>query len=222
MKTCVVVDPGHGYHNQARHHFTRGKRDSGAIGFNKHEEHFVVLIGDKVCNLLRKWCIQAFSTRSSGSWGLRPHDYNLIWPGTRRDALHWRREEAKQIGATHFVSLHLNGFWLQSARGTETFVRPDASKESLALAKSIQGSLLSCLYYYDSKRNVPHWNVKDRGVKRARLGVLRLDIPCCLVEPEFITNLHVNKLLEDSGFVWTIAYGIASGIRKFINNEELQ
>lgn len=221
-RVCVAIDPGHGYHNSERHG-TKGKRDPGAVGFGKHEEHYATLIGDKVCNLLRqRFDILAYSTRSSGSWGQKPHDYNPIWPGTRSDALRWRRELAKGFGATHFVSIHWNGFRLKSAYGTCTIVRPDASAESIALAKSVQGNLLNCLYYYDAVRNIPHWKVKDRGVPRMRLGVLRQDIPCCLVEPEFITNPHVNKMLDDPGFTWTVAFGIASGISKFITQEELQ
>lgn len=219
-RTYIMVDPGHGIHSQARHG-NKGKQDPGAVGYGKYEENYASLIGDKVCNLLRKWGFIAHSTRSNGSWGLKPQDYNPVAPGTK-DALKWRRDLAKMMRATHFISIHWNGFTLPSAYGTCTIVRPDASAESIALAKSIQGNLLNSLYHFDAVRDVPNWKVKDRGIPRMRLGVLRQDIPCCLVEPEFITNTTVNKLMEDSSFLWTVGFGIASGIKKFITKEELQ
>lgn len=217
----VLIDPGHGLHNVERHG-GKGKQDPGAVGYNKREEAYASILGDKICSLLRNWGISSHSTRSSSTWGLKPQDYNPIWKGTRSDALRWRRELAKMMQATHFVSIHWNGFRLPSAYGTCTIVRPDASADSIALAKSIQGNLLSCLYHFDSVKNVPNWSVKDRGIQRMRLGVLQQNIPCCLVEPEFITNPNVNKLMDDPNFLWTIGYGIAQGIKKFITKEELQ
>lgn len=207
----VLLDPGHGRNKSDK----PGKNDPGACGWDKEEAHYAVLTAEICARILREKGVTTMLTRSDGPWGVHRENYNPVRPGTR-DALSWRRDVIQQIGATHFVSLHWNGFGLQSAYGTCVCLRPNASAISARMARAVLGQLVGCLFHYDSAKQVQGWSPKNRGLLRMRLGVLANQIPSILVEPEFITNPVVNKLMGENDFIWTVAYGIASGIQQIL------
>ena len=57
------------------------------------------------------------------------------------------------------------------------------------------------------------YNVFDRGKKRANFAVLRnSNMPACLIECLFISNVNDAKLLKDDKFLEGLAKSVANGI----------
>ena len=122
-----------------------------------------------------------------------------------------RAHVARDNSADVFVSIHFNGWEDPDTQGTVTFVHEDASSASHALATQVQGAVRSVTGY------------SDRGVKRARFGVLnprrhRETTAACLVEVSFLTNaaeeerLSRNEPVGGTPYRRAIANAIADGI----------
>ncbi|KXH79285.1 N-acetylmuramoyl-L-alanine amidase [Sporosarcina sp. HYO08] len=110
---------------------------------------------------------------------------------------------ANKTNVDAFVSIHANAYgttW-NDAKGIETFVYPTASKQSFALAKGIQQSMIIAC------------NRVDRGVKTANFAVLReTRMPAVLVECGFMTNREEATLLMQKAYREQCAKAIAFAI----------
>lgn len=207
-KYTIVLDPGHGYHRGEG----RGKQDPGAVAYGKEEEHYAHEVAAMASRILEaRGPFTAYLTRGNHWRSLKPYYHNPTRSGTN-DALYWRRTVARDVRAEVFISIHWNAFILSSARGTETFHRPDSSASSGRLAYAVQRSAMGCLNHYAAAKQVPNWTPRDRGVKKASFGVLSTHCPSCLFECEFLTNPQVNKLMDDKDFIWTLGNSVAIGV----------
>ena len=117
-----------------------------------------------------------------------------------------RAEVASANGAAAFVSVHFNGFVDPSVDGTEVWVARAASAPSVSLAEAVRQRLLAVT------------QVRDRGVRRADMGVLLpsrvgADTAACLAEVAFLSNEGEARRLADTAYRQQVAEAIAAAIR---------
>lgn len=175
--TLIILDAGHGPE-------TAGKRTPDG---KLREFHFNSVVAELVGNLLRKQGIVVQYT----------HDYARDVP------LRERTTTANKLRADAFVSIHANAYgagWNQ-AQGIETYIYPQASTRSVALARFVQNALITAC-----KR-------PDRGVKKADFAVLRETfMPAILVECGFMSNQTEAALLQSKGYQLQCAHALTFGI----------
>lgn len=170
MTVKIVIDAGHGYN-------TPGKRTPDG---SMREWEFNAATAEHVKRLLSKY---------DGVQVLFTHD-----PTGKVDVpLKERTDKANRWGANVFVSIHANahgnGAKWTDAHGIETYIHPNASATSKALAQKIQSAMIR----FTGRR--------DRGVRTADFHVLReTKMPAVLVECGFMTNKEEAKLLKDKGY----------------------
>ena len=88
-----------------------------------------------------------------------------------------RVRKANATNAEFFLSIHLNAFSSESAKGTEIYVYPSASTTTRTKAKAINDAVVNAI------------TTTNRGVKEAKYYVLKnTKMPAALVELFFITN----------------------------------
>ena len=118
-----------------------------------------------------------------------------------------RAHVARDREANAFVAIHFNGF-NGRAQGTETFVHSGSGAASTTLAKFVQQFLLAVTQH------------TDRGVKRARFGVLspashHPATAACLVEVSFMDVAQEEQRLAQDAYRQGIAEGLAAAIQAF-------
>lgn len=118
-----------------------------------------------------------------------------------------RAHIARDRKAEAFVAIHFNGF-NGRAQGTETFVHSGSGASSTALAKFVQQFMLAVTQH------------TDRGVKRARFGVLSPSshhpvTAACLVEVSFMDVAQEEQRLTQATYRQGIAEGLAAAIQAF-------
>ena len=183
----IVIDPGH------------GGEDTGAISQNNVNEKDVVLdISLKLGEKLEENNFKVYFTRKSDK---------ALGNTVRSDIIN----RAKFINARNadiFLSIHLNGLDVESAKGVESYSR-FLDEKSYLLAESIQDELSSIEY------------TKDRGIKETNeksLGILRYtNITGVLLELGFITNSEDEKYLISEEGQDIIVYCILNGILNYFN-----
>lgn len=183
----VVIDPGH------------GGEDTGAISQNNVNEKDVVLdISLKLGEKLEENNFKVYFTRKSDK---------ALGNTVRSDIIN----RAKFINARNadiFLSIHLNGSDVESAKGVESYSR-FLDDKSYLLAESIQDELSSIEY------------TKDRGIKETNeksLGILRYtNITGVLLELGFITNSEDEKYLISEEGQDIIVDCILNGILNYFN-----
>lgn len=116
-----------------------------------------------------------------------------------------RAAVARAANADVFLSIHLNGFQDRSVDGTEVWVARAAGQASADLGQSVLHRLLAVT------------QVRDRGVRRADLGVLlpQRHAPgtaACLAEIAFLTNPAQANRLADTTYRQQIAQALASAV----------
>ena len=180
--TTIMIDAGHGPN-------TAGKRSpDGALkefSFN-----------NAVAHLVKRYLT------AEGITVLFAHNEQTDVPLVTRTKL------ANQRNVDAFVSIHANAYgngW-NNANGIETYVYPNAMKQSIALATLTQKALiLAC------KR-------RNRGVKKANFAVLRdTRMSAILIECGFMTNREEAALLLSSTYRQQCAQAIASAITTWIH-----
>lgn len=183
----VVIDPGH------------GGEDTGAISQNNVNEKDIVLdISLKLGEKLEENNFKVYFTRKSD---------RALGNTVRSDIIN----RAKFINARNadiFLSIHLNGSDVESAKGVESYSR-FLDDKSYLLAESIQDELSSVEY------------TKDRGIKETNeksLGILRYtNITGVLLELGFITNSEDEKYLISEEGQDIIVDCILNGILNYFN-----
>ena len=183
----IVIDPGH------------GGEDTGAISQNNVNEKDVVLdISLKLGEKLEENNFKVYFTSKSDK---------ALGNTVRSDIIN----RAKFINARNadiFLSIHLNGSDIESAKGVESYSR-FLDDKSYLLAESIQDELSSIEY------------TKDRGIKETNeksLGILRYtNITGVLLELGFITNSEDEKYLISEEGQDIIVYCILNGILNYFN-----
>ena len=179
MAEIVVIDPGHGGH------------DPGALAHGLRETNLTLAIASATRTALER-------------------DYDVDVRLTREQDvfvdLGERPEVANDLEAAAFVSIHINSFSNQSARGFETY-RHTASGSGSASARLqavVHGEVMDVLRRH---------GVADRREKTANFKVLRLArVPAILTENLFVTNAAEAALLARPAFLTEVGEAHARGI----------
>ncbi|WP_233258362.1 N-acetylmuramoyl-L-alanine amidase [[Phormidium] sp. ETS-05] len=165
-----------------------GGSDPGAIGIGGLREKDVVSdISMQVSQILEQNGVQVVLTRRDD----------------RTLELEPRTVLANRVNADLFVSIHANAApgANPSANGVETFYY----ESGRVLADYIQRSIMES------------FDMRNRGVKRARFYVLRhTRMPAVLVEVGFVTGTEDARILADSGERTRMAQAIARGVLRYI------
>ena len=189
----VTIDPGH------------GGRDKGASGRFSHEKMIVLRLAYRVAAILRACGYKVHLTRETD----------------RYVALDDRAAAHRRLKTDLFVSLHINSAKDRSVSGIECFsLTPagafssgQATGNTAALPGNARDANNFRLAYHIQKALLRRTGAADRGLKRARVAVLRtLDAPGVLVELGFISNLAEERLLNTPAYQEKLARGIVEGI----------
>jgi len=168
-----------------------GGFDSGAVGPTLVMEKDVNLsISLKLAEILKLNGIEVILTRDK--------DIN---PGRNsRESLKNRVDLANTSGADCFISIHCNSAPDKNANGTEVYCYNLRSP-----SKNIAEEIL--------KELVDKMGFRNRGVKTADFYVLKYtNMPACLIEVAFISNIKEEAILKDENMQKKIALCIAKGI----------
>lgn len=194
----IVLDPGH------------GGKDTGArnAALGLDEKDLVLELSRRIERKLAALGYKVTLTRESDTY-----------PSfARRTAI------ANERGADLFVSVHLNAVESRSVRGVETYVftplgQPSTARTSLHSSdrrtypgnKDNTWSTLCGYLVQDSLREA--LPTPDRGLKRARLAVLKnLDCPGILLEPGFLSHPEEGRRLATDAYQEEVAEAVVRGI----------
>ena len=161
--------------------------DTGAEGNGLKEQNITFPIADKLRVLLEKQGIGVVMTRPSLESNADNSSLNA--------SLSKRAEISNYNKCDYFVSIHCNA---GGGTGTETYAFSEAG-EGFLLAKAVNKAITSVL------------PLRDRGVKTANFGVLRMtNCPAILVETAFIDNYSDSLFLKNNqdDFARAISDGI--------------
>ncbi|MDP2599500.1 MAG: N-acetylmuramoyl-L-alanine amidase [Deltaproteobacteria bacterium] len=217
----VVIDPGH------------GGEDPGAIGPDGSKEAVVAL------QIARK-----LSFKLKNDLKLKVH---LTRTTNKNLSLEERNRIANKLGADLFISIHANASESPKLSGVQTFYLNNATSKAASkladrenksagkrrdLSQNILSTMLQNANTEDSRvmaREVHNALVKHLRRKEGSTRDLKVDSalfyvlvgaksPGILVETSFISNPKEEKRLKDAGFQWSVAEGIAQGVKNYINS----
>ena len=197
----IVIDPGHG-----------GKSE-GAVnkGLGLKEKDLTLKTSEKLAAELRAAGYTVFLTRTK--------DVDV--------SLENRSVFANSKRADVFISIHYNSAISQEANGLEIFTYPFKGHPSTERKVSNSSDyVLANVNKYDNASTYLAWNIqsrvvknlklRDRGVRRGRMGVLKgLDCPGVLIECGFISNKHEASLLNSDTYQNNLVQSIFEGIKSY-------
>lgn len=174
----IVLDPGH------------GGSDPGAIGKGGlFEKDITLKFGLKLKQLLKNAGATVIMTREKD-----------VYP-----TLGERVDLANQLNSDIFVSIHCNSFAGVDPGGTETFISPTPTSQTILLAEKVQENLVKAIGLF------------DRGVKSDQFYVLNnTTMPAILVEVAFLSKDEEAELLKQDDFQFKAANGIYVGILAYL------
>ena len=192
--SLICLDPGH------------GGRDPGKQQRSEAEKKHTLLLAKEINSLLSKAGFKVLLTRSRDTYV----------------ELSERAAIAARKKADLFVSLHFNSAD-SSVRGAEVYCMTPAYASSTnargegAEHGSYPGNQFDSknmlLAYQIQKAMTTKLGMEDRGVKRARLAVLRsAQMPAVLVEGGFMSNSSEARKIYDSIWRRELARAIVDGI----------
>ncbi|HEY2953061.1 MAG TPA: N-acetylmuramoyl-L-alanine amidase [Verrucomicrobiae bacterium] len=196
--TTICLDPGH------------GGKDPGKLDGRQQEKKYTLLLAQEVKEHLIKAGLKVKLTRSSDSFVELPT----------------RPELARLAKADLFVSLHFNaadGNGSGVAKGVETYCLTPPRQSSTNARGEGAGAGAFPGNFYDRKNTLLAYQmqkalakelpVEDRGVKRARLAVLRdAQMPAVLIEGGFMSHPVEAKKIYDPAFRRQMAQAIVNGV----------
>ncbi len=191
MDAIVVVDPGHGGYDP-------GTTSPFEEGF--YEKEVTLDIGMRLKEKLENAGVQVVMTRETDI-ALDPYWKADVWA---------RPEIANKVGATFFVSIHVNGFDGKNAEvynGTEIYHQGKKHGEySSKDFATMMGEEIDAVT--DTKYN---------GVIKEDFGVTRLsEMPAVLVETAYITNPEDHQRLKSDDFREDMTQGILNGTLRIL------
>jgi N-acetylmuramoyl-L-alanine amidase len=195
--TTICLDPGH------------GGKDAGNHTFWHSEKTYTLALALELRDQLQKAGFNVILTRSKDTYVELPD----------RPALANRR------GADLFVSLHFNAtpngkgevegpqtYCITPIGASSTDAQGEGANYGATTANRVeQRSLL--LAYQIQKSLVKNLSAKDRGVRRARFGVLRdATMPAILIEGGYMTHPAERKKIYSDAYRQQMAQAMVKGI----------
>lgn len=164
-----------------------GGSDKGSNWYGVYEKKLTLDLAKRVQRILKSKGIRTVMTRTTDTYV----------------ALDKRAQIANLQKHFIFVSIHFNGHKNTSYKGIETFYYPG----------SIKGKRLAEKIQYELGKRI---KTKNRGIKSARLKVLRLTRgPAALVECGFLSNRWENNRCNASWLREIIAEEIVQGVMAY-------
>ena len=184
----IVIDPGH------------GGSDSGAIGPTGVMEKSITLrVGNELRRLLTQEGATVYMTRSTDK-EVSPKRSKA----TDIEELQARCDVANQKNADIFVSIHMDSFTNDAAKGTTGYYYSLGNKRSRILADKIRAGVIDQL------------GTQSRGTQSSNFYVVKhTDMPATLVELAFISNKTEEQLMNSEDGIKKAAQGIADGIADY-------
>jgi N-acetylmuramoyl-L-alanine amidase len=224
-KRTVFLDPGHGGPDPG----ATGRTPTGAPVLEKEE---TLAVAEALATRLRADGYAVVLSRTQDTTvagGLTGTSLSI--DDERRD-LQARVDCANTARADVLLSIHFNGFFDPSARGTETFfdsARPFAA-QNLRLARSVQSALVGALRLQDrgalSDDQLDAPTLTDAGATYGHLVQLgpaqpglvdrASAMPGALTEPLFVTAPSEAALVATTDGRERIANALASGLEGFL------
>jgi N-acetylmuramoyl-L-alanine amidase len=199
----VCLDAGH------------GGKDPGNQEIGHQEKKYTLLLARELRRQLSQSGMRVVLTRNSDQFV----------------DLSERPAVALRQGADLFVCLHFNSADTPEVKGVEVYCMtpPHASStnargegaESGAFPGNLQNSKNVLLAYEVQRAIVRDLGMEDRGVRRARFGMLRpAEMPAVLIEGGFMTNPEEARRIYDPESRQELARAIVDGILAYKRLEE--
>ncbi len=197
----IVIDPGHGGKDPG----TQNKK------YGLIEKAVALDISKRLQKILSKKGYDAILTRQSDKF----------------IELAERPAIANRKRADLFISVHANATASSTVKGVETFIftpknHPSTRNSSVRASdkKVFPGNRNNAwnalIGFYVQRELIKELKTSDRGLKRARMAVLKtLNCPGLLVETGFFTNPSEADKLKSSAYRQKIAESIATGILQY-------
>lgn len=186
-KITIVVDAGH------------GGLDGGSVGKSGSTERVLNLDYAKTLkNYLENYGFNVVLTRNTLDGLYKPDSNNI-----KKDDMLKRKEIIEKSNADLIVSIHMNYFPLESAKGAQVFYNPQ-SDVSHALADSIQSVFAANLTMAR-----PNSEVGDYYMLNCT------NVPAVIVECGFLSNPEEEALLLTEEYRKKVCYYILCGIVKY-------
>ena len=186
-KYTIVVDAGH------------GGMDGGSVGISGSTERVLNLDYAKTLKeYLQNYGFNVVLTRNSLDGLYKPDSDNI-----KKDDMLARKEIIEKSNADLIVSIHMNYFPLESAKGAQVFYNPQ-SDVSHALADSIQSVFAANL-----TMSRPNSEVGDYYMLNCT------NVPAVIVECGFLSNPEEEALLLTEEYRKKVCYYILCGIVKY-------
>ncbi len=191
----IMIDAGHGLGNASP-----GVYDPGAVYGELEEADITLDISKRVSEKLAERGYVVKNTRES-------KDIEI--------PLRRRAQNANELGADIFVSIHVNSYdgESDSARGVRTYHFP-GSEEGEELGRYVQDNLVEAL-----EKKVEGFEQDYEGLREGNkdwIVLRRTKMPAILIEPGFIINERDRKYLTEHPEV--VAEGIAEGITEYLTD----
>lgn len=143
---------------------------------------------------------------------LKDFGFNVVLTRSGKDALgkdkvadmEKRKGIINRVNPIMVVSIHMNSFTDPSESGVQTFYKEN-NVESQALAQSIQAQLQLSIENARESANHGDYYILDCS-----------NATSCIVECGFLSNPNDEKLLNNKDYKKNLAYGIYSGIVKYL------
>jgi N-acetylmuramoyl-L-alanine amidase len=174
-----------------------GGMDGGAVGGELKESDLNLAIALYLRDYLKAAGLNVVMTRED----------DTFVGGSWQAGLRERARISNDSDAVLFVSVHANSYTDPSVKGMTTIRNKNRYPESDLLATLVQEETITAT------------GAKDRGVSNdTGLVVLNhTNVPACLIEVGFLTCPEELELLSEENYRRVIAYGIANGIIRFLN-----
>ena len=189
----VIVDAGHGL------------PDGGTVGVGGTIEQEINLsVAQKLCEVLEGKGIGVIMTRT-GENCLCDEQEGKTLRQIKKEDMNNRLEIIKKSNAALFVSVHMNYFNSQSAKGLRLFYAANHGEIKL-LAENIQSRMSDVT------------GAKMYAVKTADKNLFLMKnppIPAILIECGFLSNIEEEKKLNDDDYQSRIAWAIADAVEKY-------
>jgi N-acetylmuramoyl-L-alanine amidase len=146
---------------------------------------------------------------------LKGYGYHTLM--TRTDdtfiSLKDRSKFANEKKSNLFISVHYNGAESKKAEGIEVYYYKGGEDEARVVkSKLLAGKVLDSV--------IAQTQGKSRGVKHGDFSVIReTKMPAILVEGGFMTNDSEVSKIREAAYMKKIAWGIAEGIRLYLQKE---
>ena len=202
-KLSILIDPGHGGHDQGAASFLKLKKIT--------EANLNLQISQKIYDLLTKSYSNEFNTMISRT------DDNYV-------SLLKRVEKAELNDVDIYIGIHCNSTYSENISGTEIYFSSDKSKniDSNDILESIKNDLVETGRIKQSlilakllPKNWPHTQIK---IRRAPFFVINKNKSIALlIEVGYMTNLVDKNLLTNTDYQDKIAESIISALLKYRN-----